>query len=196
MASTTSFSPTQSPNSTAPRRRIRFLIPVILLVLVGVVVAWVLLSAPRTPPTLLGASSPVDGGLARIQGVIPTEVDGWVPPPSSAVGSAVGSGVDSGVDPGVLAGPAGEGVHRVRILVELTAMEADGLVFDPSEYAVSALGEGTWEPVWFSPAPATAVQGQTIDATLVFELPDRAIDLTLDLPGGPGLSLGEGHHRE
>ncbi|MDN4611584.1 hypothetical protein [Arthrobacter burdickii] len=82
----------------------------------------------------------------------------------------------------------------MRILVELTAMEADGLSFDPSGYVVSALGEGTWAPVWFSPAPATAAQGQTIDATLVFELPDRAIDLTLELSGGPGLSLGEGHH--
>ncbi|WP_120150839.1 hypothetical protein [Arthrobacter cheniae] len=93
------------------------------------------------------------------------------------------------------ADPAGEGAHRVRILLELTAMEEDGLSFDPSGYAVSALGDGTWEPVWFSPAPSAARQGQTIDAVLVFELPDRAIDLTLKLPGGPGLSLGEGHHR-
>jgi hypothetical protein len=74
-------------------------------------------------------------------------------------------------------------------------MEEDGLPFDPSVYAVSALGDGTWEPVWFSPAPGRARQGQTVDAMLVFELPDRAIDLTLELPGGPGLSLGEGHHR-
>jgi hypothetical protein len=163
---------------------VRFVVPVVLVALVGVVVAWVLLAAPRSAPTLLGASSPVDGGLARIQGVIPTEVDGWVPPSGSAV------------DPGVFAGPAGEGVHRVRILVELTAMEAGGLVFDPSEYRVSALGEQAWEPVWFSPAPVTAAQGQTVDATLVFELPDQAIDLTLELSGGPGLSLGEGHHRD
>lgn len=75
-------------------------------------------------------------------------------------------------------------------------MDADGLPFDPSGYTVSALGNETWDPVWFSPAPATARQGETIDATLVFELPDRAIDLTLKLPGGPGLSLGEGHHRD
>ncbi|BBE22823.1 hypothetical protein MN0502_17060 [Arthrobacter sp. MN05-02] len=142
-------------------------------------VAGVLMAAPRTPPALLGASATVDGGLARIQGVLPTEVDGWAPPSPSAA----------------LAGAAGDGSHRVRILLELTAMEEDGLSFDPSRYTVSALGAGTWEAVWVAPAPSTARQGETIDAVLVFELPDRAIDLTLQLPGGPGLSLGEGHHR-
>ena len=74
-------------------------------------------------------------------------------------------------------------------------MEQDGLSFDPPQYAVSALGTGEWKAVWFSPAPAQARQGESINATLVFELPDRAIDLTLELPGGPGLSLGAGHHR-
>jgi hypothetical protein len=111
--------------------------------------------------------------------VIPIEVDGWTPPTPSAA----------------LSDPADEGAHRVRILLELTAMEADGLSFDPSGYGVSALGNESWEPVWFSPAPARARQGQTVDVVLVFELPDQAIDLTLELPGGPGLSLGEGHHR-
>ena len=74
-------------------------------------------------------------------------------------------------------------------------MEQTGLSFNPSEYAVSAVGTGTWRAIWFSPAPATARQGESINAMLVFELPDRAIDLTLELPGGPGLSLGAGHHR-
>lgn len=175
----TSGSPSP-PASRSWRGRIRYLIPVILLVLVGAVLASVLVTAPRTPPALLGASASVDGGLARIQGVIPTEADAWTPPPPLAA----------------LPDLAGGGVHRVRILLELTAMDADGLSFDPSGYTVSALGSETWEPVWFAPAPATARQGETIDATLVFELPDRAIDLTLKLPGGPGLSLGEGHHRD
>lgn len=168
------------PASRSWRRRIRFLIPVILLIVVGAVLASVLMAAPRTPPALLGASASVDGGLARIQGVIPTEVDGWTPPTPSAA----------------LPDLAGGGVHRVRILLELTAMDAEGLFFDPSGYAVSALGSETWDPVWFTPAPATARQGETIRATLVFELPRRAIDHVLKLPGGPGLSLGKGHHRD
>lgn len=107
------------------------------------------------------------------------EADGWLPPTPSAVFASQ---------------PGGE-VHRVRILVEFTAMEKGGLSFDPSTYAISALGTGTWKPIWFSPAPATARQGESINATLVFELPDRAIDLTLEVPGGPGLALGPGHHR-
>jgi hypothetical protein len=165
--------------STALFKRTKVLVPAILLALVGTLVASVLMAAPRTPPALLGASASLKGGLARIHGVIPTEADGWMPPTPSAA----------------LANPPGEELHRVRILLELTAMEQDGLSFDPSEYAVSALGTGTWKAVWFSPAPAMARQGESINATLVFELPDRAIDLTLELPGGPGLSLGAGHHR-
>jgi hypothetical protein len=165
--------------STALLKRTKFLVPAVLLALVGALVISILTAAPRTPPALLGASASLDGGLARIHGVIPTEVDGWRPPaPSEA-----------------LANPPGKELHRVRILVELTAMEEDGLSFDPSRYAVTSLGEGTWEPVWFSPAPAMARQGESINATFVFELPDRAIDLALELPGGPGLSLGAGHHR-
>ncbi|WP_156135010.1 hypothetical protein [Arthrobacter sp. L77] len=165
--------------SPAALRRTRLLVPMLLLALVVSIAVGALTAAPRTPPVLLGASADVDGGLARIQGVIPVEADEWLPPvPSPA-----------------LDGPPGEGLHRVRIMLELTAMEEDGLVFDPSRYAVSGLGSGSWDAVWFSPAPATARQGETVDAVLVFDLPDRAIDLTLELPGGPGLALGPGHHR-
>lgn len=165
--------------STALLKGTKFLVPAVLLALAGALVFSILTAAPRTPPAMLGASASLDGGLARIHGVIPLEVDGWTPPAPSAA----------------LANPPGKELHRVRILVELTAMERDGLSFDPSRYAVSSLGSGTWKPVWFSPAPVTASQGESINATLVFELPDRAIDLALELPGGPGLSLGAGHHR-
>jgi hypothetical protein len=165
--------------TTALAKRTKILVPAILLALVGILIASILTAAPRQPPAMLGASASLDGGLARIHGVIPLEADGWMPPtPSTA-----------------LAAPPREEMHRVRILLELTAMEKDGLFFDPSRYAVSALGTGEWKAVWFSPAPAEAGQGESINATLVFELPDRAIDLTLELPGGPGLSLGAGHHR-
>ena len=165
--------------STALFKRIKILVPVVLLALAGTLVASVLMTAPRKPPALLGASASVNGGLARIHGVIPTEADGWMPPMPGAS----------------LASPPGEGLHRVRILLELTALEQTGLSFNPSEYEVSAVGTGTWKAIWSSSAPATARQGESINAMLVFELPDRAIDLTLELPGGSGLSLGAGHHR-
>jgi hypothetical protein len=97
--------------------------------------------------------------------------------------------------PAALANPAGEGLHRVRVLLELTALEKGGLSFDPSAYSISGLGTGTWKAIWSSSLPPTAAQGESINATVVFELPDRAIDLTLKLPGGQELSLGAGHHR-
>ena len=179
MATTAPVRPTASAVRRAFLKRVKFLIPMLLLALVGTVVANVLMVAPRTPPTSLGGSVDVGGGLARILGVVPTETDGWMPPEASTA----------------FASPPDDELHRVRILVELTAMEESGLSFDPDEYAVSALGGGTWKAVWSAPAPAQARQGETIDAVLVFELPDRAIDLTLEVPGGAGLALGPGHHR-
>ncbi|MET1087472.1 MAG: hypothetical protein ABWY04_10175 [Arthrobacter sp.] len=165
-------------SSSATLRRARILVPAILLVLVGILVAGVMMTPPRNPPAMLGASASLNGGLARINGVIPVDVDAWTP----AVASAT------------LANPPGEGLHRVRIMLELTAMQDGGLSYDPSVYSVSSLGAGTWKALWFSPGAAIARQGESINATLVFDLPDRAIDLTLELPGGPGLSLGAGHH--
>ena len=114
--------------------------PAILLALVGVLMVSILTAAPRKPPAMLGASASLDGGLARIHGVIPLEADGWMPSTTTTA----------------LAAPPHEEMHRVRILLELTAMEKDGLSFDPSRYAVSALGTGEWKTVWSSPAPAEA----------------------------------------
>lgn len=166
-------------SSTATLRRARILVPAILLVLVGGLVASVLMAPTRKPPAVLGASASLNGGLARINGVIPVEADAWTPADPSAA----------------LAKPPGEGLHRVRVLLELTALQPGGLSYDPADYSVSGLGTGMWKALWFSPGPATARQGESINATLVFELPDRAIDLILGMPGGAGLSLGAGHHR-
>lgn len=163
----------------ATTRRIRVLVPLVLLMLVGVLLTVIVTAAPRKPPAMLGASGSLEGGLGRINGVIPLEVDDWRPPTDTAA----------------LAGPPAQEMHRVRILVEFTAMEKDGITFDPSLYSVSALGSGTWQPVWAAPGPALVKQGESIDATLVFELPDRAVDLFLEVPGSAGLSLGAGHHR-
>ncbi|MFJ4264604.1 hypothetical protein ACIPYU_19360 [Paenarthrobacter nicotinovorans] len=165
--------------TTAAARRVKVLIPLILLSVVATLVAGIITAAPRTPPAMLGASGSLNGGVGRINGVIPLEADGWAPPSTTDA---------------LPAPPTGE-LHRVRILLELTALDQDGIPFDPSHYGVSAFGGGKWKPVWSSIDFATVQQGQSINPTLVFDLPDRAIELSLDLPGGPGLSLGAGHHR-
>ncbi|MEV5050161.1 hypothetical protein [Arthrobacter sp. LAR12-1-1.1] len=166
-------------SKVATLQRAKIFVPVVLLVLVGALVASVVTAAPRKPPSPLGASAGITGGLARINGVVPVESGGGLPTAASAA----------------LADPPSEGLHRVCLLVELTALEAGGLSYDPADYSVSGLGTGTRKAIWFSPGPANVPQGQSLTATLVFELPDRAIDLMLELPGGPGLSLGAAHHR-
>lgn len=164
---------------TALLKHPKILVPIVLLALVGALLVNILTVDRRPAPAPLGASATVSGGLARIHGVIPLENDGWMPP----------TGSDT------LANPPGKELHRVRILLELTAMEADGLTFDPAEYAVSSLGKARWKAVWASSGPKIAPQGDIVTTTLVFELPDRAIDLSLEMPGGPGLSLGTSHHK-
>ncbi|MFF2243489.1 hypothetical protein ACFVTM_04845 [Arthrobacter sp. NPDC058130] len=164
---------------SATLRRAKILVPALLLGLVAALVASVVMAAPRKPPAPLGASAGITGGVARINGVVPVENDGGMPAAAAAA----------------LASPPADGLHRVRLLVELTALEKGGLAYDPAEYTVSGLGTGTWRALWFSPGPTDVPRGQSINATLVFELPDRAVDLTLELPGGPGLSLGAAHHQ-
>ncbi len=158
-------------------QRKKVVAPLILVVLLAGLMAAVMAAPTRKPPVPLGASAAVNGGLARINGILPAD-DGAGEPATVANRSSVTSGA---------------GLHRVRILLELTALEG-GLSFDPVDYSVSGLGTGRWEPVWSSPAPAVAARGDRIDAELIFELPDRAVELTLEIKDGPGLSLGAGHH--
>ena len=110
--------------STATIRRIKILVPVVLLTLVGPLAVNVVTADRRPTPAALGASGSLDGGLGRIHGVIPLE---------SRRLDATNTAQHS---PARLDGE----MHRVRILLELTAMEQGGLTFDPSRYAVSALG--------------------------------------------------------
>jgi hypothetical protein len=164
---------------TARRSRARLLVPLALLILITGSLAVLVLGSPKKePPALLGASSSVTGGLARINGIIPLEADSWLPPDK----------------PQVLTGPLEEGMHRVRIDVEVTALDSGGLDFDPTGFAVVGLGSGEPRPVWASENRQEVSQGQSLAATLVFELPDQAIGLSLEAPGGLALSLGTEHH--
>lgn len=154
-------------------------VPAVLLLGLGSGLAWVLSNnAEEEPSTMLGATDEIDGGLARINGIIPLETDGWAP---------VG-------DPAALAEPVAEGAHRVRILLELTALEAEGIDFRASDYAVEGLGAGEPRVIWSSPAEVTAEQGETIEAVLVFEIPNQAIALELSGADDLRLSMGTDHH--
>lgn len=165
-----------------PRRAVarhRVLVPAALLIGVLGGTTWVLTNnVEEEPPTMLGASDTVDGGIARINGILPLESDGWEPP-------ADGEALDA---------PVPDGAHRVRVLLELTALEPDGISFRASDYFVDGLGTGEPRVIWASPSEFTAEQGQTIDATLVFEIPNKALALVLSDDGATRLSLGTEHH--
>ncbi len=166
-------------SQSAAFQRKKVVAPVILVCLLACLLAAVMAAPPPKPPVPLGASAAVDGGLARINGILPADGGGSEP-------DAAASGSTSA---------AGPGFHRVRILLELTALDEGGLSFNPADYSVSGLGTGKWTPVLASPAPSVAARGDRINAELTFELPDRAVELTLEIKDGPGLSLGAGHHR-
>ena len=80
------------------------------------------------------------------------------------------------------------------VLLELTAMDPEGLEFAADDYAVDRLG-GLRAPVaWASPAEASMAQGERLQAELIFEVPDKALELTLEGAGGVRLSMGADHH--
>jgi hypothetical protein len=136
------------------------------------------LAARSEPIAPLGAAAAFEGGLARVNGVIPLENDDWLP--SDA--------------PAVLTEPPADGAHRIRILLELTAMDEGGIRFSADDYTILGLGSGRVGALWASPDVDEAQQGEVVDATLVFEIPNQAIALTLEGADGGRLALGVGHH--
>lgn len=154
------------------------LIPVALLVVIGSALAYLFLTAPPQPSTPLGASGLYPGGMAQITAISPLEDDGWLPPePDDALDKA----------------PAA-GNHRVRLMIQFTALEPSGLGFTSSDFNVTGIGSERVSPLWSSVDSAEVAHGGSHEATLVFELPDRAIALVLEGPGKTRLSLGQAHH--
>lgn len=132
--------------------------------------------------TPLGAAAVLDGGLARINGIVPVEEDGWTPP--DAGGSMI------------LDAPAATGAHRVRVVLELTALEPEGIPFDPADYSISGLAAGTGELLLSVPGNQSIRQGSTVNTELIFEIPNRAVELALEGPDELRLSLGLSHHTD
>ncbi|MBG6189462.1 hypothetical protein IWX64_000382 [Arthrobacter sp. CAN_A212] len=157
--------------------RHRALIPVVLLLAVSGLAA-IALSQEKTPSVPLGASAAIAGGLSRINGIIPLESDSWNPAGS----------------PGWLDEPMGDGSHRVRIILELTALELGGMDFAADDYSVAGVGTSRYNVVWAPVESAFVNQGENLSVALVFELPDQAVLLTLDNDDDVRLSLGTDHH--
>ncbi|WP_230117163.1 hypothetical protein [Arthrobacter sp. Bi83] len=160
------------------RRRRMMLIPLALIAALALFFGYVFLSAKPEPSVPLGASAAVPGGMARVNGVVPLEKDGWLPPEHVQA-------LEEG---------ASAGTHRVRVLVQFTALEGAGITLDSSQYVVTGLGGSDVKPLWTSNPRAEVRQGDSLNATMVFELPDKSIALVLKGPGGTRLSLGLSHH--
>jgi hypothetical protein len=166
-------------STTESRLRRRLRVPLIALGVLILVGAGSVAAMPDAEPkgTLLGASGSVSGGIARINGVIPLEVDGWLPEKP----------------PAVLRASAREGTHRVRIILELTALDARGLDYSLDDFAIDGLGSDESRLLWSDPKSATVAQGAVVTVTQVFEIPNKAIELTLRANNGRFV-LGTSHH--
>ena len=62
------------------------------------------------------------------------------------------------------------------------------------DYVVERLGGRTSQVVWASPSEAPLARNETVQAELVFEVPDKALELTLAGAGDVRLSMGTEHH--
>ncbi|MBO1770029.1 hypothetical protein [Agrococcus sp. TF02-05] len=160
-------------------RRPRTLLALVLLVLIGAGIAVFTGATARSEPIApLGAAADIPGGVARVNGVIPLERDGWLPADP----------------PAVLTDPVPEGRHLVRVELQLAALDAEGTAFIADDYSILGLGAERVRVLWASPAAADVRRGEVLDTTLVFEIPDRAIALTLEGERGGRLALGAEHH--
>lgn len=168
---------TAAEERPARRARRRWMPPAAFLVAVSGALGVGVLSEDA-PSTMLGASAAVPGGLARVNGILPYEA---AAEPDEAV-------------PAELAGPVRNGNHRVLVLLEVTAMEPGGVEFDVDDYALERLGGGRSRAVWASPRETPVAQGGNLHAELVFEVPDKALELVLEGAGDARLSLGTDHH--
>lgn len=153
--------------------RRRRLLPAVFVLGLGGVLGGAVLAQDEAPSTPLGAVAPVPGGLARINGVLPED-------------ETVPSSRDE---------QAEDGTHRVRVLLELTALEPGGIDFEADDWTVGRLGGGQSPVLQASATEEPVRQGDVLRAELVFEVPDRALELVLDGAGGARLSLGADHHR-
>lgn len=163
----------------ARRRRHRWMPPALFLLAVLLVLTHGALSAEKEPSTMLGASGSVPGGLARLNGVMPYSE--YVALERREVPAELESDVPSGA-------------HQVIVLLEVTAMEPGGVEFEADDYAVDRLGGRRSPVVWASPSEASLAQGESMQAELVFEVPDKALELTFEGAGDVRLSMGTDHH--
>jgi hypothetical protein len=174
-------SPGEASEVKSPRARsraVKMILTLLVLVLTGAAVTVFLLPSGDRSGTPLGAAASLPGGLARVNGVLPLETDGWTPPNGSAR----------------FGEPAPEGMHRVRLLVEVTALDAQGIDFSADDWAITGLGSERPELFWADPERGELRQGDVMTATLVFQIPNQSIALNLEGPGGVRLALGVGHH--
>lgn len=176
---TTQTTAAVSVEHSHPGSRRRWIPPAVFLLAILLVLGREFVSADEGPSTMLGASGSVPGGLARLNGVMPyTQF-------------AAQEGRDV---PAELGGDVPSGAHLVIVLLEVTAMEPGGLEFDADDYVVERLGGRASQVVWASPSEAPLEQNETMQAELVFEVPDKALELTLEGAGDVRLSMGTDHH--
>jgi hypothetical protein len=165
----------EAPAPASGRASRRWVVPAVFLLGVLGILGGAVLGQDEEPGAPLGAVAPVPGGLARVNGVLPEEA---------------GEGVPAARDE-----PAEDGTHRVRVLLELTALEAGGVDFDAADWEVQRLGGGAARLEHASVQEQPVPQGQVLRTELLFEVPDRALELTLEGPRNARLSLGTDHHR-
>lgn len=161
------------------RRTMLTLIPVAALVTAGSGLgAARLLNPPEPPATPLGAIASLEGGLARIHGIIPLESVPWTPPETIIA----------------LEAPIAAGGHRIRLILELTAIEARGVRFRPTDYTIEEIAGFRAEPLWASHVDSDVQLGQSLQVTFIFEIPNKAIQLVLRGPQRVRMGLGSDHH--
>ncbi|HRO93956.1 hypothetical protein [Citricoccus sp.] len=79
-------------------------------------------------------------------------------------------------------------------MLELTAVEPGGIDFVATDYSVQEIVGFTAGPLWASHERHRIARGETLPVTMVFEIPNKSIQLVLQGPGSARLGMGSDHH--
>ncbi len=82
----------------------------------------------------------------------------------------------------------------MRVIVEMTAIDAGGVRFNASEFTIEEFAGFSADPLWASTPGGQIPQGQSQQVTFVFEIPNKSIQLVLTGPQRIRMGLGSDHH--
>ncbi len=131
------------------------------------------------PPARIGEAVEVPGGLMSVDRVTPEHMASMQKGKFAQAGMSMSS---TGMD------MAPDGYRRFAVDVSLAA-QSGSLAYSPEDFEVSGEDMKTHGPIRTQLEAGSLATGDAISGLLVFQVPEKSKNLTLDFDGGRGVAL-------